>query len=338
MFIEENKELVNIGLKEVEKLAKRLYGENFSVTERTLTFKLHPDLIGKDESGRLLTSKMYGILPTITIHDENNKTKHIQYYANKTRVKDVDHYTPQSVYFANGELELDLTGQRGGTPDYSLAYLLFQHPKLMKSPNPNQPGRFYLYRADESAASELEVEALKAEVDNYILYKNGRDYIKDDDIESACRKLGIAVVGHMSVPELRKELLTVARTNPKEFIAKIKRDGKFTEVVQEGLDMKVIVFDETKAEYYFTYRTDSGVYREKHRNSTPIHKIPPHGRGNCLKSFVDHLVHDDTEGNLALIEQGIADERKYLSEFPDRPQMKDINKAMKKMISEIVIQ
>lgn len=338
MFIEENNAIVNIGRKEVEAIAKKLYGANFSVTDRPLMFKLHPELFGVDEDGRILAPKRYGVLPNITTTESDGSTRHVRYYTSKTGKKDQEIYNPQSVYFADGEITIDLSGRRGGAPDFALAYLLLQHPKLMKNSDINTPGSFYLYRADQEAASKLEMEELKAAVDNYILYKQGRDYIKDEELESACRRVGISVTGTYSMPELRNMLLTKARSNPEDFLVKIRRDGRFYEVVQKALDMKVIAYNETKGEYCYVYRPEEGIYNKKKINSTEFYKVPPHGRVNPIKNLVDYLVNDDQEGHLSMIEQGVNDEIEMLQKHPAFPGLKDKNKALMKMIADIVVE
>lgn len=133
-------------------------------------------------------------------------------------------------------------------------------------------------------------------------------------------------------------LLTKARTNPKEFVMKIKKDGKLTEKVQQALDMKIIGYNETTGEYSYIYRPDDGIFNRKKWNSTSFYRVPPHSRQQPLKALVDFLANDDTDGNIANIEAGLDAEIKMLKSHPQRPAGKDENKAIMRMVADIVVE
>lgn len=336
MNIEQGDQLKQIGRKDVEEILKAKY-KGFNLDERSLIFKLNPKYSSKDEDNRQIYPRGVGLLCSFNVTD-NGETKKIRYFASKVEQGPgkAPLYNPETIQIRNGEIEVDL---RPNAPNhnYALAYMLLSHPKLSRKNGVNEPGDYHLYRPDEEAQSFLAARAKRAEVDMYLLVDKGSQYIKDSELVGIAHAMAISAANEYSPAELRQTIYGRAEADPDKFLNHVKlKSGSNVAIIQKALDMKVLINDQEKGTFTFTYRDDETDFRKKRIAPQEVFKVRPFMRHQQIQDFVAWLEVEDPDKNIVTIQKAIDDETKFLLLHPKRPaSIKDDQKAIQKMCSEI---
>lgn len=319
--------------KDLQARLDSFYGKGHGISlDKPLIFKVHPQFGHQDEDGRWIWPKSKGILPVINVM-RNGRSENVRYFSDRRVVgtgnTQTVHYNPETIPIRDGEMIIDLTAP---DPDFALAYLMLNHPQLMRDGNLNQPGIFFLYRPEQEAAEQMKKEEARASIDILLVHSVGSKYIKDDKIEAAARRMGLNTAGLEPV-EIRRNLLMWARQNSQEFMDKMNStQGEIVAYVKEAVDLKLLHIEGLKV--FYTYRPDETDYKKKRINSAPNFTIRQFGANKPLDDLAEQLA-DDSDSLTNLME-AVEAEKKYLLSLPDKPNLKDDKKCLERMVGHIV--
>lgn len=321
MQIELNHELKSPTM---EILKKDFAQENID-WEKPLMFEYAPGIIQNDTENpprKHIPSK-----PLMTSFSKiyNGKTTHFQYFESVFGPKDNRTYLPHVIDFDKaGQIIIDLSSTASPyNKNISKAFFLLHHPN-------RGSGHFVLRNTTKISQDLIQKSKIKTRALSLLNLEDMTGYIKDDELTSVAKRIGLQDASTYSTYELRDKLIQFAEREPEKFIEKLNDENvKTLELIQDALDYKVITYNRELKGYFYTMR-EGDEYFSKKMMDKAFYTVPVQDYIDPSASLNNFLT---INSNFLLsLQELIEDEKKYLNLYPKKG-----NKTLADLAKQVVV-